>query len=88
MGIEQEMLNVNPYYHPLKIEEIGFVRDLTEKQWSKIVDTSKKGSVYNYVNKAHHDKNWGKIFTAKESGESLLKSLELTDENLILIKYT
>lgn len=68
-------------------EVIGFTQALTEEQWKEVVDCSKKGSYFNYVKNKFYNKNWSKIFTALESAQTLMQSLELEGTDWILIKY-
>jgi hypothetical protein len=69
---------------------IGFVKDLTEEQWENVINTRIIRLSLDHAPFMQYFDYVGKLVTklsAKESGESLLKSLELTSENLILIKY-
>lgn len=73
-----------------KIKPIGFLKDLAEEQWSKVVESYWEGtslvSYKNYLTNYHDNKQWT-VKTATESGKSLMDSLELKEENWLLIKY-
>jgi len=61
-----------------KVKPIGFVKDLTEEQWSEIVDGYASCGVPDFMN---YITNEG--CTATESGKSLMDSLEVYTKNPI-----
>jgi len=88
---DDRVLNINT--GDKKVEWSSFVKDLTEAQWSEVVDEFGVGinhqgvwehyAYQDYVGDYEHE---GYI-TATESGESLMNSLNLEIGNWLLIKY-
>lgn len=79
-----EGLEENPIedIHVGKCSIIGFLKDLTEEQWTEVVDTYADCSLPNFMN---YITNEG--CSAKESGKSLVDSLGIEGDNWVLIKY-
>lgn len=72
------------HYDNNKVSIIGFADDLTEKQWSEIVDKSENYnySFNDYMWKDYIDiTGWRGFKTATGSGKSLMESLEVHTEN-------
>lgn len=70
---------------------IGFTDELTEEQWSEVVNKSENYnySFNDYMWKDYTDiTGWRGFKTATESGQSLMESLNLEKGNWLLIKYT
>jgi len=70
---------------------LGFVKDLTEEQWSEVVNKSenKNYDTDDYMWEDYTDiTGWRGFKTATESGKSLMESLNLEEGDWLLIKYT
>jgi hypothetical protein len=86
MGIEQELLSVNQFYHPIQIVELGFVNELTEEQWSVVVGKVNWSDKAKYL--CYDDSDTVLFKSAIKSGKSLMESLgvDITD-NYFLVKH-
>lgn len=60
-----------------KIEVIGFTNQLSEKQWAYIVEKARDNKLPYGIVFRDYDKLIGHVYTATESGQSLMDSIGL-----------